>query len=168
MTWTTTFYPKIQMKSSADDPRGRSLYRAHHHYANSLAVGWPTPAIWRKSLSPCRPASQLRRNFPKRSSNSQRICIPSQLYEPLYQLLGVSIPLLKRVLDAPVHWLHQGWKHSPIICHWLLQTAMEQGEAPEQLQYFDNMCGATQQKLFLGKGRKLSKSFWKTFCHKTM
>ncbi|KFW63924.1 hypothetical protein AS28_13593, partial [Pygoscelis adeliae] len=31
--------------------------------------------------------------------------------------------------------LPQGWKHSPTICHGLIQTALEQGEAPEHLQY---------------------------------
>jgi len=31
--------------------------------------------------------------------------------------------------------LPQGWKHSPTICHGLIQTALEKGEAPEHLQY---------------------------------
>ncbi|GAB0183257.1 macrophage immunometabolism regulator [Grus japonensis] len=31
--------------------------------------------------------------------------------------------------------LPQGWKHSPIICHGLIQTALEWGEALEHLQY---------------------------------
>ncbi|GAB0205154.1 hypothetical protein GRJ2_002981000 [Grus japonensis] len=35
--------------------------------------------------------------------------------------------------------LPQGWKHSPTICHGLLQTALEKGEAPEHLQYIDNI-----------------------------
>jgi len=30
--------------------------------------------------------------------------------------------------------LPQGWKHSPTICHGLIQTALEKGEAPEHLQ----------------------------------
>ncbi|RMC09639.1 hypothetical protein DUI87_13425 [Hirundo rustica rustica] len=33
--------------------------------------------------------------------------------------------------------LPQGWKHSPTICHGLIQTALEKGEAPEHLQYID-------------------------------
>ncbi|GAB0203362.1 hypothetical protein GRJ2_002801800 [Grus japonensis] len=35
--------------------------------------------------------------------------------------------------------LPQGWKHSPTICHGLTQTALEQGEAPEHLQYIDDI-----------------------------
>ncbi|RMC03420.1 hypothetical protein DUI87_20617 [Hirundo rustica rustica] len=34
--------------------------------------------------------------------------------------------------------LPQGWKHSPTICHGLIQTALEKGEAPEHLQYIDD------------------------------
>ncbi|TRZ08378.1 hypothetical protein HGM15179_018729 [Zosterops borbonicus] len=30
--------------------------------------------------------------------------------------------------------LPQGWKHSPTICHGLIQTGLEKGEAPEHLQ----------------------------------
>ncbi|GAB0210357.1 hypothetical protein GRJ2_003501500 [Grus japonensis] len=35
--------------------------------------------------------------------------------------------------------LPQGWKHSPTICHGLIQTALEKGEAPEYLQYIDDI-----------------------------
>ncbi|GAB0208244.1 hypothetical protein GRJ2_003290100 [Grus japonensis] len=35
--------------------------------------------------------------------------------------------------------LPQGWKHSPTICHGLIQTALEKGEAPEHLQYIEDM-----------------------------
>ncbi|GAB0183994.1 macrophage immunometabolism regulator [Grus japonensis] len=35
--------------------------------------------------------------------------------------------------------LHQRWKHSPTICHGLIQTALEQSEAPENLQYIDDI-----------------------------
>ncbi|GAB0210190.1 hypothetical protein GRJ2_003484800 [Grus japonensis] len=35
--------------------------------------------------------------------------------------------------------LPQGWKHSPTICHGLIQTALEKAEAPEHLQYTDDI-----------------------------
>ncbi|NWW23522.1 POL3 protein, partial [Falcunculus frontatus] len=35
--------------------------------------------------------------------------------------------------------LPQGWKHSRTICHGLIQTALEKGEAPEHLQYIDDI-----------------------------
>ncbi|TRZ06620.1 hypothetical protein HGM15179_020487 [Zosterops borbonicus] len=35
--------------------------------------------------------------------------------------------------------LPQGWKHSPTICHRLIQTALEKDEAPEHLQYINNI-----------------------------
>ncbi|KAF4794260.1 hypothetical protein TURU_103252 [Turdus rufiventris] len=38
-------------------------------------------------------------------------------------------------------WNHlpQEWKHSPTICHGLIQAALEKGEAPEHLQYIDDI-----------------------------
>ncbi|NXJ72803.1 POL3 protein, partial [Rostratula benghalensis] len=35
--------------------------------------------------------------------------------------------------------LPQGWKHSPMICHGLIQTALEKGGAPEHLQYIEDI-----------------------------
>ncbi|PKU31252.1 hypothetical protein llap_18445 [Limosa lapponica baueri] len=35
--------------------------------------------------------------------------------------------------------LPQGWKHSPTICHGLIQTALEKGGDPEHLQYIDDI-----------------------------
>ncbi|GAB0207825.1 hypothetical protein GRJ2_003248200 [Grus japonensis] len=35
--------------------------------------------------------------------------------------------------------LPQGQKHSPTICHGVIQTALEKGEAPEHLQYIDDI-----------------------------
>ena len=35
--------------------------------------------------------------------------------------------------------LPQGWKHSPTICHGLIQAALEQHGAPEHLQYIDDI-----------------------------
>jgi len=37
------------------------------------------------------------------------------------------------------HQLPQRWKHSPTICHGLIQTSLEKGEAPEHLQYIDDI-----------------------------
>ncbi|KAK4806143.1 hypothetical protein QYF61_001066 [Mycteria americana] len=52
--------------------------------------------------------------------------------------------------------LPQGWKHSPTICHGLIQTALEQGEAPEHLQYIDDIIvwGSTAEEVF-EKGKKI-------------
>ncbi|KAK4810639.1 hypothetical protein QYF61_007376 [Mycteria americana] len=52
--------------------------------------------------------------------------------------------------------LPQGWKHSPTICHGLIQTALEQGEAPEHLQYIDDIIvwGNTAEEVF-EKGKKI-------------
>ncbi|RMC09971.1 hypothetical protein DUI87_12761 [Hirundo rustica rustica] len=52
--------------------------------------------------------------------------------------------------------LPQGWKHSPTICHGLIQTALEKGEAPEHLQYIDNISvwGNTAGEVF-EKGGKI-------------
>ncbi|RMC16997.1 hypothetical protein DUI87_06254 [Hirundo rustica rustica] len=52
--------------------------------------------------------------------------------------------------------LPQGWKHSPTICHGLIQTALEKGEAPEHLQYIDDIIvwGNTAGEVF-EKGEKI-------------
>ena len=52
--------------------------------------------------------------------------------------------------------LPQGWKHSPTICHGLIQTALGKGEAPEHLQYIDNIIvwGDTAEEVF-EKGQKI-------------
>ncbi|KFP51829.1 hypothetical protein N323_08153, partial [Cathartes aura] len=52
--------------------------------------------------------------------------------------------------------LPQGWKHSPTICHGLIQTTPEQGEAPEHLQYSDDIIawGNTAKEVF-EKGKRI-------------
>ncbi|KAM6381882.1 uncharacterized protein FN964_013900 [Alca torda] len=54
--------------------------------------------------------------------------------------------------------LPQGWKHSPTICHGLIQTALEKGGAPEHLQYIDDIIvwGNTAEEVFK-KGKKIIK-----------
>ncbi|RMC00700.1 hypothetical protein DUI87_22727 [Hirundo rustica rustica] len=52
--------------------------------------------------------------------------------------------------------LPQGWKHSPTICHGLIQAALEKSEAPEHLQYIDDIIvwGNTAMEVF-EKGGKI-------------
>ncbi|RMC20738.1 hypothetical protein DUI87_01590 [Hirundo rustica rustica] len=38
-----------------------------------------------------------------------------------------------------LHDMLEGWKHSPTICHGLIQAALEKGEALEHLQYIDDI-----------------------------
>ncbi|KGL94172.1 hypothetical protein N301_14232, partial [Charadrius vociferus] len=54
--------------------------------------------------------------------------------------------------------LPQGWKHSPTVCHGLVQTALEKGGAPEHLQYIDDIIvwGNSAEVVF-NKGRKIIK-----------
>ncbi|KFO61164.1 hypothetical protein N302_12360, partial [Corvus brachyrhynchos] len=60
--------------------------------------------------------------------------------------------------DMQYTWnrLPQGWKHSPTICHGLIQAALEKGEAPEHLQYIDDIIvrGNTASEVF-EKGEKI-------------
>ncbi|GAB0203246.1 hypothetical protein GRJ2_002790200 [Grus japonensis] len=53
--------------------------------------------------------------------------------------------------------LPQGWKHSPAICHGLIQTALEKGKAPEHLQYIDDIIvwGNTAAEEVSEKGKKI-------------
>ncbi|GAB0209011.1 hypothetical protein GRJ2_003366800 [Grus japonensis] len=60
--------------------------------------------------------------------------------------------------DVQYTWnrLPQGWKHSPTIGHGLIQSALEKGEAPEHLQYIDDIIvwGNTAEALS-EKGKKI-------------
>ncbi|KAJ7428371.1 hypothetical protein BTVI_00806 [Pitangus sulphuratus] len=52
--------------------------------------------------------------------------------------------------------LPQGWKHSPTICHELIQVVLEKDEAPEHIQYIDNIIvwRNTAKEVF-DKGKKI-------------
>ncbi|KFP81747.1 hypothetical protein N311_13088, partial [Apaloderma vittatum] len=54
------------------------------------------------------------------------------------------------------HQLPQWWKHSSTICHKLIHAALEQEEAPEHLQYIDDIIiwGNTAEEVF-EKGKKI-------------
>ncbi|KAJ7413553.1 hypothetical protein WISP_89754 [Willisornis vidua] len=43
--------------------------------------------------------------------------------------------------DVQYSWnqLPQGWKHSPTMCHGLIQTVIDKGEAPEHIQYINDI-----------------------------
>ncbi|KAJ7418415.1 hypothetical protein WISP_59217 [Willisornis vidua] len=58
--------------------------------------------------------------------------------------------------------LPQGWKHSPTICHGLIQAKLEKGEAPEHIQYINNVIvwGDTAEEFFK-KGPKIIQIFLK-------
>ena len=60
--------------------------------------------------------------------------------------------------DVQYTWnqLSQVWKHSPTICHRVIQTALEKGEAPEHLQYIDgNLVWGDAAEVVLEKGEKI-------------
>ncbi|RMC18976.1 hypothetical protein DUI87_03575 [Hirundo rustica rustica] len=50
----------------------------------------------------------------------------------------LQISAVQRGVQYTWNRLPQGWKHSPTICHGLVQAALEKGEAPEHLQYIDD------------------------------
>ncbi|RMC18940.1 hypothetical protein DUI87_03538 [Hirundo rustica rustica] len=62
--------------------------------------------------------------------------------------------------------LPQGWKHSRTICHGLIQAALEKGEAPEHLQYIDDIIvwGNTAMEVF-EKSEDHPNSPGSRFCH---
>ena len=53
--------------------------------------------------------------------------------------------------------LPKEWKHSPTVCHGLIQTVLEQGSALEHLQYIDDIAvwGDTAENVFEKGARKL-------------
>ncbi|KAK4817261.1 hypothetical protein QYF61_005474 [Mycteria americana] len=74
----------------------------------------------------------------------------------LISLMCFSQSLWQQSAGHSLLSLGGGWKHSPTICHGLIQTALEQGEAPEHLQYSDDIIvwGNTAAEVF-EKGKKI-------------
>ena len=67
------------------------------------------------------------------------------------QNAGHSLLLPGGVFSTPGrNRLPQGWKHSPAICHGLIQTTLKQGSVPEHLQYIDDIVvwGDTAEEVF--------------------
>ncbi|GAB0209835.1 hypothetical protein GRJ2_003449200 [Grus japonensis] len=68
-------------------------------------------------------------------------------------MLELQYELESKAAKWGIHYtwnrLPQGWKHSPTICHGLIQAALEQGEAPEHLQYIDDIIvwGSTAEEV---------------------
>ncbi|GAB0208235.1 hypothetical protein GRJ2_003289200 [Grus japonensis] len=58
---------------------------------------------------------------------------------PLAAECRPGFPFTWRGIQYTWNRLPQGWKHSPTICHGLIQTALEKGEAPEHLQYIEDI-----------------------------
>ncbi|KAJ7425471.1 hypothetical protein BTVI_02791 [Pitangus sulphuratus] len=56
--------------------------------------------------------------------------------------------------------LPQGWKHSPTICHGLIQATLEKGEVPEHIQYIDDIIvwGDAAEDVF-EKGKEIIQGF---------
>ncbi|KAK4806933.1 hypothetical protein QYF61_027300 [Mycteria americana] len=67
-----------------------------------------------------------------------------------------SIPLAAECRPQFAFTWRGGWKHSPTICHGLIQTALEQGEAAEHLKYIDDIIvwGNIAEEVF-EKGKKI-------------
>ncbi|OWK55432.1 hypothetical protein RLOC_00013784 [Lonchura striata] len=64
--------------------------------------------------------------------------------------------VIKEFKEGMREEIRKGWKHSPTICHGLIQTALEEGEAPEHLQYIDDIIvwGSTAAEVF-EKGERI-------------
>ncbi|RMC20758.1 hypothetical protein DUI87_01610 [Hirundo rustica rustica] len=72
------------------------------------------------------------------------------------QNAGLSLPSHGGESSTPGTNCPQEWKHSPTICHGLIQTALEKSEAPEHLQYIDDIIvwGNTAAEVF-EKGKEI-------------
>jgi len=66
------------------------------------------------------------------------------------------LSLKKTRLRGDLIYTYKYLKHSPTICHGLIQTALEKGETPEHLQYIDDIIiwGDTAEEVF-EKGEKI-------------
>ncbi|NXT47213.1 POL3 protein, partial [Pluvianellus socialis] len=85
------------------------------------------------------------------------IIIPNGFFSiPLAAECRVQFAFTWRGIQYTWNRLPQGWKHSPTICHGLIQTALEQREAPEHSQYIDDIIiwGNTAEEVF-EKGNKI-------------
>ncbi|RMB89732.1 hypothetical protein DUI87_33929 [Hirundo rustica rustica] len=93
----------------------------------------------------------------RKSEGEWRLTVDYRALNEVTPPLSTAVP---DILEAPVRVGVQGskmgWKHSPTICHGLIQTALEKGEAPEHLQYIDDIIvwGNTAAEVF-EKGKEI-------------
>ena len=61
----------------------------------------------------------------------------------------------------PIHLecVLQGWKHSPTICHGLIQAALEESDPPEHLPYINDII-MWDNKAVLGGQQGLGVGVW--------
>lgn len=76
---------------------------------------------------------------PSQPSGMLQLMLPMHFSQSLWQQsAGHSLFSCEGLSNTP-GTDSQGWKHSPTVCHGLLQTALEQGDSPEPLQYIDDI-----------------------------
>ncbi|KAK4819198.1 hypothetical protein QYF61_026814 [Mycteria americana] len=97
-------------------------------------------------------------NWSQKQPNGMLQLIPLMIFFSIPLAAECRPPFAVTWRSVQYTWnrLSQGWKHSPTICHGLIQTALEQGEAPEHLQYIDDIIvwGNTAEEVF-EKGKKI-------------
>lgn len=60
-----------------------------------------------------------------------------------------------RSVEYTWNQLPQEWKHSPTICHGLIQTTVEQDDAPEHLQYTNITVWGTKAEEVFEEGKRI-------------
>ncbi|RMC20515.1 hypothetical protein DUI87_01366 [Hirundo rustica rustica] len=92
--------------------------------------------------------------WPVRKSDGEwRLTVDYRALNEVTPPLSTAVPDMLELQGSKMYtWnrLPQGWKHSPTICHGLIQAALEKGEAPEHLQYIDDIIvwGNTAMEVF--------------------
>ncbi|RMC19851.1 hypothetical protein DUI87_03416 [Hirundo rustica rustica] len=138
--------------SSPDDSSAVGLLRVEeqrvtNHHSNST----PSAIPHRDSVIP------IHEVIRKLESQGVVSKARSPFNSPIWpQSAGPSLPSPGRACSTPGTDCPRGGNTSPTICHGLIQTALEKGEAPEHLQYIDDIIvwGNTAGEVF-EKGEKI-------------
>ncbi|RMC20534.1 hypothetical protein DUI87_01385 [Hirundo rustica rustica] len=87
----------------------------------------------------------------RKSDGGWRLTVDYRALNEVTPPLSAAVPDMLELQGSKM-----GWKHSPTICHGLIQAALEKGEAPEHLQYIDDIIvwGNTAMEVF-EKGEKI-------------
>ncbi|TRZ08989.1 hypothetical protein HGM15179_018114 [Zosterops borbonicus] len=83
----------------------------------------------------------------RKSSGEWRLMVDYHGLNEVMPPLSTAVP---DMLELQYKLESKGWKYSPTICHGLIQAALEKGEAPDHLQYINDIIvwGNTAEEVF--------------------
>ncbi|RMC05548.1 hypothetical protein DUI87_18744 [Hirundo rustica rustica] len=128
----------------------------------SAPIDWNFPP--EQSQNPAEVQKYLKEKYDD-NSNEKNLIVRSWFLAYAYQCRP-QFAFTWMAVQYTWNQLPQGWKHSPTICHGLIQAALEKGEALEHLQYINDIIvlGNTAMEV-VEKGENVARGHEKNDTH---